>query len=164
MIGGRKPTVSTWATIWRCSAATNGLGKYLQPKCSGLENWSGAKSKYEKGWIAKLAAGYLLGRVATSHKIMFKKQDEDFDEMAADPVRRRAKIADLSWRRTWIGCCALVIMFAAVAEMWSGGKEAIAGAFAGAISWGTFIKYESDLRLLRVIERLEKDRHDKTTA
>ena len=98
-----------------------------------------------------------LGRVNTQpHQIMLKKQDADFDEMAADPIRRRAKIADLSWRRTLIACCALVIMFAAVAEMWSGGKGAMGGVFASAISWGTIIKYESDLRLLRVIERLQK--------
>ena len=95
---------------------------------------------------------------------MFKKQDEDFDEMAADQVRRRAKIADLSWRRTLIACCALVIMFAAVAEMWSGSKGAIAGVFAAAISWGTFIKYESDLRLLRVIDCLQKGKDEKPSA
>ena len=87
---------------------------------------------------------------------MFTKQDNEFDESATDPVRRRAKIADLSWRRTLIGCCALVIMAAAVVEMWSGGRAAVSGVFAAAISWGTFIKYESDLRLLRVIERLQK--------
>jgi hypothetical protein len=95
---------------------------------------------------------------------MFKRQDEDFDELAADPIRRRAKIADLSWRRTLIGCCALVIMVAAVAEMWSGGKGAIGGVFAAAIAWGTFIKHESDLRLLRVIDRLQRGRDEKPTA
>jgi hypothetical protein len=100
----------------------------------------------------------------TPHKTMFKKQDEEFDEMAADPIRRRAKIADLSWRRTLIGCCALVIMLAALFEMWGGGKGAIGGVFAAAISWGTFIKHESDLRLLRVIERLHKGSDERPVA
>jgi hypothetical protein len=105
-----------------------------------------------------------LGRVTTSHKNMFKKQDEDFDEMAADSIRRRAKIADLSWRRTWIGCCAVVVTFATVAEMLSGEKGAIAGVLITAISFASLTKCESDLRLLRVIERLQKDKDEKTTA
>src|ERR1017187_942296 len=95
---------------------------------------------------------------------MFKKQDEEFDEIAVDPIRRRSKIADLSWRRTLIGSCALVIMFAALVGIWSGGRGAIAGVFAAAISWGIFIKHESDLRLLRVVERLQKVGDEKPTA
>jgi hypothetical protein len=95
---------------------------------------------------------------------MFKKEDEAFDETAADPILRRAKIVDLSRRRTLIGCCALVIMVAAIAEMWSGDKGATGGVFAAAIAWGIFIKHESDLRLLRVVERLHKGSDEKPTA
>jgi hypothetical protein len=95
---------------------------------------------------------------------MFKKQDEEFDEIAADPIRRRAKIADLSWRRTLLGCCALVMMVAALTGMWSGGRGAIGGVFAAAISFSILLRHESDLRLLRVIERLQKGRDEKPTA
>jgi uncharacterized membrane protein len=105
-----------------------------------------------------------LGRVIASHKTMFKRQDEDFDEMIADPIRRRAKIADLSKRRILIFWCAVVISVCAIVEMWSGGTAAIGGVFAAAVSWSIGMKMESDLRLLRVIERLQKDKDEKTTA
>ena len=55
-------------------------------------------------------------------------------------------------------------MLAALSEMWSGGTGAIGGVFAAAIAWGVFIKYESDLHLLRVVERLQKGNDDKPAA
>lgn len=106
----------------------------------------------------------MLGHVNTSHKVMFTKQDERFDATVADPIRRRAKIADLSKRRNLIGCCAIVIVVCVVVEIWTAGMATIGGVFAAAISYSTLVKYESDLRLLRVIERLHKDRDENTTA
>ena len=97
---------------------------------------------------------------------MFKKQDEEFDEMIADPVRRRAKIADLSWRRTCIGFFAIGVTVCAVASAWcskgAGGMGGVAISFAAA--WIIFFKTESDLRLLRTIERLQKDKDEKPAA
>jgi len=95
---------------------------------------------------------------------MFKKQDEAFDETAADPGRRRAKIADLSWRRTLIGCCALVVNLAALVGVWSGGRGVAGGVLAAALMWGIFIRHESDLRLLRIVERLQKGGDEKPKA
>ena len=98
------------------------------------------------------------------HKIMFKKADMRFEEMAADPARRRAAITDFSKRRNIIGICAMVISACAILELWSGGKAAAGGAFAAAVNWSICFKMESDLRLLRAIDRLQKDSNDKPVA
>jgi hypothetical protein len=95
---------------------------------------------------------------------MFKKQDEEFDEIAADPIRRRAKIADLSKRRIIFFWSAIIMSIAVITEIWGGKAGAIGGVFAGAIIWSIGMKIESDLRLLRTIDRLKKDKYDKTTA
>lgn len=95
---------------------------------------------------------------------MSKKYDDDFDEMAADPIRRRARIASLTKRRPFMFCCVMVIFVCAVIEMWNGEKRAISEVFAAAIFWGVFIKQESDLRLLRVIDWLQKGKDEKPLA
>jgi hypothetical protein len=53
---------------------------------------------------------------------MFKKQDDDFDELVADPVRRRAQIVSLSQRRTVVFICASVLAICALIEIWAGGR------------------------------------------
>ena len=88
---------------------------------------------------------------------MFKKQDEQFDRMAADPARRRKGIDDLSSRRTLLFWCGVVITLCAFAIFFfskagSGGGEGLG--FAAAVQWILVFKFESDLRLLRVVERL----------
>jgi hypothetical protein len=97
---------------------------------------------------------------------MFKKQDEEFDEMIADPVRRRAKIADLSWRRTCIGVCAIGFTVCTVASAWcakgAGGMGVVAISYASV--WIIFFKTEADLRLFRAIERLQKDKEPRPAA
>jgi hypothetical protein len=93
---------------------------------------------------------------------MFAKHDTEFDEVAADPIRRRAKIADLSTRRAVVFWCAMVIGVAAIVECWEG-KGAM-GVFAAATAYTICLKMESDLRLLRVIERLQKEGGAKSGA
>jgi hypothetical protein len=88
---------------------------------------------------------------------MFKKQDEQFDRMAADPARRRKGIDDLSSRRNVLFWCAVVVTLCALAMFFfsnrsSGGGSALG--FAAAVQWMLVFKFESDLRLLRVVERL----------
>jgi len=63
---------------------------------------------------------------------MFTEQDAEFDEITADPIRRRANIADLSKRRTVISWCAVVISISAIAESWSG--KGVGGVFAAAVA------------------------------
>jgi hypothetical protein len=84
--------------------------------------------------------------------------------MVADPIRRRAQIASLSKRRTIVFICASLLMICAMLGIWLGSKTAAGGVLTAAIFISISLKMESDLRLLRTIERLDKDRHDKTTA
>ena len=95
---------------------------------------------------------------------MFKQHDDDYDEMAADPIRRRAQIASLTKRRPFMFCAVMVIFVFALVEVWNGEKRAIGEVFATAIFWGTYIKMESDLRLLRVIDWLQKGKDEKPSA
>ena len=87
---------------------------------------------------------------------MFTKYDEKFTEAAADPVRRLAAITDLTSRRACLFWCACVMSLATIASSF-GSKPAGGGlAVAAAIQWMLVFKYESDLRLLRVIDRLHR--------
>lgn len=103
---------------------------------------------------------------------MFKRYDEQFDRTAADPLRRRAAIGDLSQRRTilfWCAlvttACALVVGACALVGRLSG-NSAVAAAlyFAAATHWSIVFKCESDLRLLSVIERLHAGGNDKASG
>jgi len=93
---------------------------------------------------------------------MFTKHDERFDQMTFDPTLRRATIAALSKRRTIIFWCAIVMTVCAFPEMWSG--KGTGGVFAAAVMCSIGLKMESDLRLLRVVERLQKREDDKTPS
>ena len=96
---------------------------------------------------------------------MFSKADKRFEETAADPARRRAAITDLSKRRSIIGICAMVLSVCGMLELYSSSKSAAAGVFfAAAINWGICFKMESDLRLLRAIDRLEKSSDERPVA
>jgi len=97
---------------------------------------------------------------------MFTKQDEQFDQMATDPARRREGIAGLSWRRNVICWCAVVATLCALATFLvsaskAGGGAAAAIGFLAATHWMLLFKFESDLRLLRVIDRLYMLQNDK---
>ena len=95
---------------------------------------------------------------------MFKQCDDDYDERAADPIRRRAQIASLTKRRPFMLCGVMVIFVCTIVEMWNGEKRAISEVFATAIFWGIYIKLESDLRLLRIIDWLQKGKDEKSSA
>ena len=107
--------------------------------------------------------GCLHLRARRIHCLMFKKDDEQFERTAADPLRRRAAIGDLSRRRTILFWCALVSSVCAIVGSFSG-KSALAGLwFAAAVQGSICFKFESDLRLLRVIERLHVGGNDKAS-
>ena len=95
---------------------------------------------------------------------MFKRYDEQFERTAADPLRRRATIDDLSQRRTILFWCALVSSACGIVGSFSG-KSTMAGLlFAAAVQWSICFKFESDLRLLRVFERLHVGGNDKASG
>jgi hypothetical protein len=86
---------------------------------------------------------------------MFTKQDGQFDDMAADPARRREGITALALRRNIFLCCAVgMTLLAFIFFMSNRSPGAAAVGFAAVLQWILFSKFESDLRLLRVIERL----------
>jgi hypothetical protein len=85
---------------------------------------------------------------------MFTKQDEQFDDMATDPGRRREGIIGLSLRRNIFLCCAVGMTLLALVFFILNRSPGAAVGFAAVLQWILFFKYESDLRLLRVVERL----------
>lgn len=94
---------------------------------------------------------------------MFTKHDIEFEEMATDPVRRRAVIASLSWRRLVVFCGTSALMIGAILEDWRGSRDALT-ILGAAIFCSLYFKMESDLRFLRLIDRLQKGGDAKTTA
>ena len=86
---------------------------------------------------------------------MFKKSDQKFEAIAADPERRREAIADLSLRRLIVAIGLLFSFVCVIGSSWSG-KESPSTFFAAAIFFTILTRTESDLRLLRVIDRLDK--------
>ena len=88
---------------------------------------------------------------------MFKNNDQEFAEIAADPVRRRAAIADLAGRCNTSSICAGVasagLIVATIAN--PQGTGVLAGCVAGL--WAIAFKFDTDLRLLRVVDRLHGD-------
>jgi hypothetical protein len=96
-------------------------------------------------------------------KFMFTKQDQQFDEMAADPVRRREAIARLTTHRNRMFWLALFIMLLAFIEFWrqrsTGGGAQFA--FVATMPLVGLLSLESKVRLLRVIDRLHTAHDDK---
>ena len=88
---------------------------------------------------------------------MFKNNDEEFAEIAVDPVRRRAAIADLAGRCKTSSICAgfasggLIVATIANPQ----GTGLLAGCVASL--WAIAFKFDTDLRLLRVVDRLHGD-------
>jgi hypothetical protein len=87
---------------------------------------------------------------------MFTKDDEKFTETAADPARRLSAITDLTCRRTILLWCASVLSLILIASLF-GNKPANGALLCSTMmQWIFVFKFESDLRLLRVIDRLQK--------
>lgn len=86
---------------------------------------------------------------------MFIKEDETFTRTATDPFRRRESIADLTRRRKILFWCALTMALLMVASSF-GNKPMSAGlGLAAAVQWMLCFKFESEIRLLRVIDHLQ---------
>ena len=92
---------------------------------------------------------------------MFSKYDEKFAEMAANPTLRRAAITDLSGRRTMIFWCAmfmtLLITVCLIISTFESKPVGVGLGFVAALQWIIFFKFDSDLRLLAVIDRLHRE-------
>jgi hypothetical protein len=88
---------------------------------------------------------------------LFKNNDLEFAEIAVDPVRRRAAIADLAGRCRTMSLCAGVASGALIVATIANpqGTGVLAGCVAGL--WAIAFKFDTDLRLLRVVDRLHGD-------
>ena len=87
---------------------------------------------------------------------MFTKQDNAFADAAADPIRRRVAIDDLTYRRnvSFVLACFLTVTVA-VASFFS--LSALGGyAFLVLYPWIIVQQHQSDLNLLLAIDRLHK--------
>jgi hypothetical protein len=95
------------------------------------------------------------------HYFLFSKPDEQFDQLVADPARRRIAITARSKGRAilfWIALSESIFAIACSLD----GKPPVGMFFAAAVVWCIFFKYESDLRLLRAIEQLYQDNRSLT--
>jgi hypothetical protein len=99
-------------------------------------------------------------RRLTHHIIMDTKYNKWFEETAADPVRRRAAIADFSKQRTILFCCALVMTACAAAICFTSTHSPSAPAllsFAAAMSWIGVFRVNSKRQILTLLEKFSRD-------
>ena len=68
---------------------------------------SGRRPCFRVGYRREMITITLTPRQVVLLKLMFKKIDEEFDEMAADPTRRREGIARITLRRDVMCWCAV---------------------------------------------------------
>ena len=88
---------------------------------------------------------------------MFKKSDQAFREQTIDPVFRAAALIKLTQSRNWFLCIGGLMSLIIFAGELLGAPPNSAVILAAAIQWIVFFKMDSDLRLLRVIDLLQKD-------
>ena len=89
---------------------------------------------------------------------LFKREDTEFVEQGTDDSRRPAAIRHLAQKRTSLFWCALVTTLCALAIFVIPSGNSVVGAaigFAAAIHWILVLKYESELRLLRIVGKLK---------
>jgi hypothetical protein len=88
------------------------------------------------------------------------RADDRFVEKAVDDTRRASAIADMNWRRVVMLCLA---MFLAVIVLFMGNAHEgfwVGGAVLLALYMTAVAEVQSELRLLKVIDRLRKEGRD----
>jgi hypothetical protein len=91
---------------------------------------------------------------------MNTKYNKWFEETAADPIRRRAAITELSKRRIILFCCALVMTACAVAMFFTSTRSPNSPAllsFAAALSWIGVVRVDSKRQVLTLLEKFSRD-------
>jgi len=87
------------------------------------------------------------------------KDDDKFVARATHPVRRAAAIADLTKERKkafWLSIVATASFFI-YDQFASNHSSEMFGLFFVGIAWAGYTRLESDLRLLRIIDHLQKE-------
>ncbi len=89
---------------------------------------------------------------------MFQTSDEKFAEAAVDPERLRSAIRSLSWRRTILFWCAVVASLGFLPIPYLSGSHVMGAgsAFSAALIWLLAMKFDTDLKILQVVNRLRR--------
>jgi hypothetical protein len=93
---------------------------------------------------------------------MNTKFNQWFEQAAADPAQRRAAIAGFTRQRAIHFCCAVVITISALAFCFIPGHSpapALIG-FCATMQWYVFFRVDSHRRVLTLLDRFGKDRHE----
>jgi len=91
---------------------------------------------------------------------MNSKYSKWFEETAADPVRRRAAIADFSKQRIILICCALVVTAATVATFFSATRSPNSPALltiSSALMWFGVVRIDARRQVLTLLEKFSRD-------
>lgn len=86
---------------------------------------------------------------------MFIKFDTDFDEIASEPSCRRSEIVRLTEQRKALFWVAMLVTSAAVGSMFVNRGGTAVVTFFAAMLWMVAFKINADVRLLRVIDRVQ---------
>jgi hypothetical protein len=87
---------------------------------------------------------------------MFMKRDQQFETMAAAPERRHAAIRQLSRVRTVFFWVAVLISVLNIVDAFQGEPIRFLTVFSPVVLWLLTFKFQSDVRLLRAIDRLHR--------
>jgi len=89
---------------------------------------------------------------------MSTKYSKWFEETAADPVRRRAAIADLTQQRTIFGCIALFMTATVIASFFTSSPKSYAAlTFSAAMIWILTVRIDSRRQVLTLLEKFSRD-------
>ena len=102
-------------------------------------------------------AQFLVVRPLTHHTFMNTKYKAWFEETAADPVRRRAAIADFTKQRALLICCALVASAAAAFMFFTSTRSPNSPAlltFSAAMIWIGVVRVDARRQALTLIDKL----------
>jgi hypothetical protein len=91
---------------------------------------------------------------------MNTKYNKWFEETAADPVRRRAAIADFTKQRAILICCSLVVTAATVAMFFTATRSPNSPALltiSSALMWFGVVRIDARRRVLTLVEKFSRD-------
>jgi hypothetical protein len=89
---------------------------------------------------------------------LLTRSDDKFVESAVEDTRRRSAIANMTSQRHLLFVFALFLTFGPVlANIGLGPDFGVGGAVFVAIYWSIVLKVDSELRFLKVIDRLQKE-------
>jgi hypothetical protein len=104
----------------------------------------------------------MSNRNPTKH--MFTKTDEKFATFAADTAKRQGMIASRQNYRTIFFWCAVVMTGLYLVAICSGAHGITGFSFGSLVQWMLVFKFDSDVRLLTVIDKISGQTPDGRNA